>query len=98
MAMQNYVQCLLTRRSTEPGVIAVHDVAFIPEQFAVVGKFLKIRSGDEWVNGWEVMGTGSKKTLTEVVENQAQRKGTRQASDWLKGTWSRLDTFKSQKG
>lgn len=62
----NYTQCRL-RKLVDGGYL--EQVAWIPTEFAVVGKSLKIREplsdrtskmGD-WVDGWVVMGRGATK-------------------------------------
>ena len=67
-----YVQCALKR-------INSHQMAWIPEQFAVVGKFLKIKAE----NGWEVVGVSDGKSRSAAEANEASQlyKKTRKASD-----------------
>jgi hypothetical protein len=48
-----YKQCRLQKGDS-------HQVSWIPEQFAVRGKILKLRDdAGIWDNGWEVKGAGS---------------------------------------
>ena len=54
---QMYTQCMLRKRS---GNISILDVCWIPEEFAVVNKVLKLKKEEgkldqsgEWKNGWE---------------------------------------------
>lgn len=67
----NYRQCALQKGDS-------HHMAWIPEQFAVVGKFIKIKEDD----GWEVKFV-SDGTRTAEEANQASQlyKKTRKASD-----------------
>lgn len=45
-----YFQCALQKGNT-------HHMAWIPEQFANVGRFIKIKKDDDtWEDGWEVTG------------------------------------------
>jgi hypothetical protein len=58
----NYIQCSLKKKDS-------HHMAWIPEKFAIVGKFIKIKKDDEtWDDGWEVTGDGGgfKKTAKEA--------------------------------
>lgn len=50
--MNKYVQCKLSKNN-------VVEVAFIPKEFAVIGRVLKIRDGETWKNGWVVIQTSS---------------------------------------
>ena len=73
----NYMQCALQRKDS-------HHMAWIPEKFAVVGKFIKIKNDDDtWQDGWEVMGVadGTKKTAKEADAQSQLYKKTRKASD-----------------
>lgn len=57
MNTTQYRQCDL-RKKTATGEI--RQVSYIPSEFAVVGKILKLRSPDdgEWTNGWKVCSAG----------------------------------------
>jgi len=75
MADTQYKQCRL-RRPTKDGT--EETVAFLPEKFAVKGKWLKI--GD--INGWQVVSaSGRKLSATTVNANSQDYKKTRRASD-----------------
>jgi hypothetical protein len=72
-----YRQCALKKRDS-------HHMAWIPTQFANVGKFIKIKQDDgSWDDGWEVMSTGEDFTRTakEADEGSQLYKKTRRASD-----------------
>jgi hypothetical protein len=56
--MDFYKQCKLIRNNTEC-------TSWIPEQFAVVGKGLKLKDGQNWINGWVV-----KEVYSRLAENQ----------------------------
>ncbi len=42
-----YRQCKLQRGNT-------HQTSWIPEQFAILNKVLKLKNGEEWEDGWVV--------------------------------------------
>lgn len=59
----NYIQCSLVKNKS------IHHMAWIPEHFAVLGKFIKIKQDDgTWDDGWEVTGDGGgfKRTAKEA--------------------------------
>ena len=67
----NYKQCTMRKKNTI-------DVAWIPEKFAIVGKYLRI--GDD--NGWKVEIVSSvTQTDQENNERSQDYKRTRKASD-----------------
>lgn len=72
----NYAQCSLKR-------IDAHHMAWIPESFANVGKFIKIKLDDgSWQDGWEVIGVSDGRKSHEEADYQSQLyKKQRQASD-----------------
>lgn len=56
----NYKQCALKR-------IDAHHMAWIPESFANLGKFIKIKlDNDSWQDGWEVVG------VSDVVKSSEE--------------------------
>jgi hypothetical protein len=74
----NYIQCSLVKNKS------IHHMAWIPEKFAVIGKFIKIKQDDgTWDDGWEVTGDGERKILTAKDADQQSQlyKKTRKASD-----------------
>ena len=46
-----YLQCELTRRVAD-GLNRM--VSWIPERFAIAGKYLELKNNDIWENGWFV--------------------------------------------
>ena len=73
----NYIQCALKRNNS-------NHMAWIPEAFANVGKFIKIKLDDDnWQDGWEVVGAcGDVKKNSEEANAASQLyKKTRKASD-----------------
>lgn len=74
----NYIQCSLVKDKKH------HHMAWIPEKFAVVGKYIKIKNSDDtWDDGWEVTGACSdvKKNSEEANAASQLYKKTRKASD-----------------
>jgi hypothetical protein len=72
----NHVQCKLRRVN---GVITT---SWLPQKYAVVGKFLKLKNDEgEWENGWEVTATFAIKSTTEVLARGQDYKHQRKASD-----------------
>ena len=69
-----YVQCILKKGKTT-------QTSWIPEKYAVVGKYLELHDGDIWKNGWQVKSIGAKvsKEAVDVLEQDYKR--TRKASD-----------------
>lgn len=62
-----YKQCTLERQL--PNGIA-HTTSWIPEKFAIVGEYLQLKSGDDWINGWLVTSASERKE-GKLVEDQA---------------------------
>lgn len=60
---QNYIRCALERNGQS-------HMAFIPEKFAVKGKFIKILEQD----GWEVTAVSDCKLSREEAEDFSQTK------------------------
>lgn len=63
---QKYRQCDL-RKKTATGEI--RQISYIPVEYAVVGKFLKLRSPEdgEWTNGWKVFLLGLSITIHQII-------------------------------
>jgi hypothetical protein len=59
---QNYRQCSLQKGN-------VHQVSFIPEKYAVVGKVLKLKEQGVWIDGWVVHGIGELMSEDEVPDS-----------------------------
>lgn len=72
----NYIQCALERNGS-------HHMAWIPEKFAILEKYVKIKQDDNsWQDGWQVKGiSDTKKTATEANDASQLYKKTRKASD-----------------
>lgn len=57
-------------------------MAWIPEKFAIKGKFLKIKKNDIWDDGWEVIGfSEAVMSAKEADEHSQLFKKARKASD-----------------
>jgi hypothetical protein len=55
-----YRQCRMERANE-------HTTAWIPETLAVVGKVLRLKQGDAWVEGWRVTQVWKKRLSAEEV-------------------------------
>lgn len=56
-------------------------ISWIPEQFAKLGKFLKLKEGDIWENGWKVAFVGGRMSRQERIDRGDDYKRQRKASD-----------------
>jgi len=55
--------------------------AWIPEEYAVVGKLVKIKDNDAWSDGWAVRQTWTTKSKEWVEQHQRDYLKQRKASD-----------------
>jgi hypothetical protein len=80
MASKNYYrQCSLSKPTVRGQKT---QVSWLPERFAVIGKVLKLKDGENWDNGWEVTGVGDTRQEESVLIDRSQDyKRTRKASD-----------------
>ncbi len=69
-----YRQCWLGRGNAR-------QMAWIPEKFAVAGRFLRLTEAGVSEDGWQVTGVGAQMTEEGVWERSQDYKHTRQASD-----------------
>ena len=70
-----FVQCNLQKGN-------VTEVSWIPERYAVIGKFLKIKNNKgEWEDGWQVTATFGKRLETEVIAASQFYRHHREATD-----------------
>ena len=72
--IQFYRQCWLSRGNSR-------QMAWIPEKFAVMGRFLKLTEEGVSEDGWQVVGVGTRLTEEYVRERSEDYKHTRRASD-----------------
>lgn len=71
-----YTQCKLRKDN-------LHQMSWIPSEFAKVGKVVKLRDEDDgkWDDGWIVEAAYFSKPWKEVNEGSQQHKHQRKASD-----------------
>jgi hypothetical protein len=69
-----YTQCALAKRGSV-------GVVWIPTKFANKGKFIKIKQGDAWDDGWLVEETYTARDAQYLNEHSQDYKHTRKASD-----------------
>ena len=69
-----YRQCWLARGNAR-------QMAWIPEKFAVAGRYLRLTATGASEDGWQVTGVGTRLTEEYVRERSQDYKHTRQASD-----------------
>jgi len=56
--------------------------SWIPEKFAKVGKYLKLKNEDDtWTDGWKVLEVGDRKDAKAVEVAQQAHKKQRSVSD-----------------
>lgn len=67
---ETYSQCRLQRGATE-------QVAWIPSEFAVRGKYVRIKD----VDGWRVVSVGAERPAEYVRERERDFRHQREASD-----------------
>ena len=71
-----YCQCVLEKRNHVASVSK--QVAFIPKQFAVVSRSIRIKSDcGTWENGWVVKSVGAEMAENQLPDSHAQIKGHR---------------------
>lgn len=62
--MTFHKQCILRNGNTTT-------VSWIPEEFAHIGKYVKLKDNGVWVDGWKVEAVGTR-LATQFVENRSQ--------------------------
>lgn len=82
-----YRQCRLVK-PTPTGAFV--QVSWIPDQFAEVGRVLKLRSDGVWDDGWEVRGVGTNRLESNQVPDyhdliRGHRRATGDAETRAKG-------------
>lgn len=64
MKVINYTQCYLTKYD-------MFDIAWIPSDFAVEGKIIKLKENDgSWNDGWTVSKTYGTKTEKDIKDHE----------------------------
>jgi hypothetical protein len=56
-------------------------IAWIPQKFAIKGKFLKLKMSGGWNNGWIVESVGKPMDGGYVLDHRSDYKKQRKASD-----------------
>jgi len=56
-------------------------VAWIPEQYAKLGKYLELKIDGEWVNGWKVHSVGSRQEQEKVKLTEEAARNHRSVTD-----------------
>lgn len=74
-----YRQCKMRKKHSETSYS--EQVSYIPEEFAVMNKVLKLKENGEWDDGWVVIGVSSDRHADEEVPDyhqaiKAHRKAT----------------------
>lgn len=59
----------------------INQVSWIPEQFAKIGKTLKLLNRDTWEDGWKVIAVGARQSKQERIDRALDYKRQRKASD-----------------
>jgi len=76
--MNYHRQCVLSHKIGDGEEVKV---AWIPEKFAVKGKYLELKEDDGWENGWQVMEVGVRQASEAVRERSLDYRNQRKASD-----------------
>lgn len=60
----------------------VRTCSWLPERYAKRGRYLKLKTGDQWQDGWRVAAVGSwRMAEAEVIERSQDYKHQRESSD-----------------
>ena len=78
---ETHTQCRLERTSYINEDVTKVYYAWIPTEKAIKGKYLEIKFGDLWENGWMVTQTYTSLPTVLVREREGDYKKTRKASD-----------------
>ena len=74
-----YVQCRLRKDTSENSYRL--DEVWIPEKFAVMNKFIKVKVDGKMEDGWEVIFVGIRKEAKLVEDKERDYLKQRKASD-----------------
>lgn len=77
--MEYFRQCSLQKKNE-------HQVSWLPEQFAKLGKWLKLRENGIWEDGWQVILVGGRQSRQERIERGNDHKILSTGSDMKRGT------------
>lgn len=84
---QSHIQCKLRKKYKHldgPSIVEAFQVSWLPEKYAVLGKYVRLRTEDEenpWEDGWEVIELGNKLPTKYVLERSGDFRKQRKASD-----------------
>jgi len=71
---ETYVQCKLKRGNQGT-------YSWLPKSFAIVGKVLKLKEGEEWEDGWVVEEAWQEKPAAQVIAASQLYKKHRKGTD-----------------
>jgi len=71
---ENKRQCMFRKGLTR-------HTAWIPDKFAVLGKFVKIKKDNVWEDGWEIIAIYAKMTAKECGLSSQEYKHHRKQTD-----------------
>jgi len=79
MSKTYFRQCTLQKPLSDATTTRV---AWIPEKFAVQGKYVKLKEQDRWEDGWQVISVGrQRRTKEDVQARSLDYKKQREGSD-----------------
>jgi hypothetical protein len=81
--MEYYRQCSLQKKIPKG---TLNQVSWIPESFAILGKYLKLLEDDIFPYGWQVVNVGGRQSRNERLDRQRDYKRQRKGSDMERGT------------
>jgi len=56
-------------------------VSWIPEKYAVIGKYLELKMDGEWVNGWQVKSTSNRQSDEQLSFTKHAARNHRSVTD-----------------
>lgn len=77
--MEHHRQCEM-RKPAKDGPVGIR-VAWIPEKFAVKGKWLKLKINGQWEDHWQVTAVYARQETREVYDRSRDHLKQRKASD-----------------
>lgn len=82
MSKEEYrVQCRLRKQKPTPESGFSYQVTWLPEKFATVGRIVKLKKGEQWDDGWEVINVWQRLSAKEIRERSRYHLTQRRASD-----------------
>ena len=81
MSKKHEYYCWCEMKKNVPGGVKV-DMAWIPEKFAQIDKYIKIKQNDgTWEDGWKVTYVGGRREVLEVLAGERDYLNQRKVSD-----------------